>query len=149
MDMGWSCRGQRSVCSLMRFTTTLKMGQSSLKRYSPCIKLLDLISGQLHLPAALSPRRNSPGPTQYGLDALYKRKPLALPASSHRRLRWPALILVSTLITQPFSGIEAYAVFLGPYTKRWAMLHHEVHGHFLYNFRKYTRFSNKADNFTL
>jgi len=36
--------------------------------------------------------------------------------------------------------------FLGPYTKWWAMLCQEVHGHFLYNFLQCTWFSNKAVN---
>lgn len=98
------------------------MGQSHSKRYNPYIKLLDLTSGQLHLLSALSPTRNSPAPTEYGdgggpisgLDALYKRKPLALPAIAHRILRCPALIPVSALITQPFSGIKVYAVFWAP-----------------------------------
>ena len=130
----------------MRFTTTLKTGQSPSKRYNPCIKLLDLMNGQLHLPAALSPTRNSTRPTECGdgwvnisgLDALYKRKPLAFPATANRIVICLALIPGSAMITQPFSGIKFYAGFLGPYTKRWNMLYQEVHGHFLYNFRQYT-----------
>jgi hypothetical protein len=81
-----------------------------------------------------------------GLDALHKRKRLALPATAHQILRCPAVILGTEMIKQSWSGIEVYAVFCAPIKSDGPCCIMKYIANFLYNFRKYTWFSNKAVN---
>ena len=122
MDVGWTCRWLKSVCGFMIFTNYAQDGTDSFKTLQSMYQTTRYDERSAWPSGCFIPDQKLPrihriqrwvGPIS-GLEALYKRKPLALPATSQRILRCPALILTSALITQPFSGIKVYAVFWVP-----------------------------------